>query len=90
MAYLAALDGGLSRLLNLYASTVGALSPLLSLALLSAVAGIAMLWIIGKISNQDAVRLTRRQIQATLLDSASSGMSLRLSGDRRFACCVST
>jgi hypothetical protein len=68
VAYLAALDGGLSRLLNLYASTVGALSPLLSLALLSAVAGIAMLWIIGKISNQNAVRLTRRQIQATLLE----------------------
>jgi len=68
VAYLAALDGVFSRLLNLYASTVGALSPLLSLALLSAAAGVAMLWIIGKISNQDAVRLTRRQIQATLLE----------------------
>lgn len=68
MAFLAALDVVLSRLLNLYASTVGALSPLLSLALLSAAAGIAMLWVIGKISNQDKVRLIRRQIQATLLE----------------------
>jgi hypothetical protein len=58
----------LSRLLNLYASTVGALSPFLSLVLLSAAAGIAMLWVIGKISSQEKVRLTRRQIQATLLE----------------------
>lgn len=68
MAYLAALDRLCSRLLDFYASTAGALSPLLSLALLAAVAGIAMLWIIGRLSNQDAVRLTRRQIQATLLE----------------------
>ena len=68
MAYLAALDHVFSRLLDLYASTVGALSPLLSLALLAAVAGIVMLWVIGKVSNQTAVRLTRRQIQATLLE----------------------
>ena len=68
MAYLAALDRLCSHLLDFYASTVGALSPLLSLALLAAVAGIGMLWIIGKLSNQDAVRLTRRQIQATLLE----------------------
>jgi hypothetical protein len=68
VAYLAALDRLCSRLLDFYASTVGALSPVLSLALLAAVAGIAMLWVIGKLSNQDAVRLTRRQIQATLLE----------------------
>ena len=68
MAYVAALDRAFSRLLDLYASTVGALSPMLSLALLASAAGIAMLWIIGKISNQNAVRLTRRQIQATLLE----------------------
>jgi hypothetical protein len=68
VAYLAALDRVSFRLLDVYASTVGALSPLLSLALLAAVAGIAMLWVIGKISNQDAVRLTRRKIQATLLE----------------------
>jgi hypothetical protein len=68
VAYLAALDHVFSRLLDFYGSTVGALSPLLSLALLAAIAGIAMLWIIGKISNQNAVRLTRRKIQATLLE----------------------
>lgn len=68
MPYLAGLDRVCSHLLNFYASTVGALSPLLSLALLAAVAGIAMLWVIGKLSKQDAVRLTRRQIQATLLE----------------------
>lgn len=68
MVYLAALDHVCSRLLDFYASTVGALSPLLSLALLAALAGIAMLWVIGKLSNQDAVWLTRRQIQATLLE----------------------
>ena len=68
MAFLAALDRLCSRLLDFYASTVGALSPLLSLALLAAVAGIGMLWFIVKLSNQDAVRLTRRQIQATLLE----------------------
>jgi hypothetical protein len=68
VAYLAALDRLCSHLLDFYASTVGALSPLLSLALLAALAGIAMLWVIGKLSNQDAVRLTRRQIQATLLE----------------------
>jgi hypothetical protein len=68
VAYLAALDRLCSHLLDFYASTVGALSPLLSLALLAAVAGAATLWIIGKLSNQDAVRLTRRQMQATLLE----------------------
>ena len=68
MPYLAAFDHVLSRLLDFYASTVGALSPLLSLALLAAAAGIGMLWVIGKVSNQNAVRLTRRRIQATLLE----------------------
>lgn len=68
MAYLVLLDRLLCRLLGVYAATVGALGPLVSLALLSAVAGVAMLWLIGKISKQNAVRLTRRQIQATLLE----------------------
>ena len=49
VVYLAALDRLCSRLLDFYASTVGAFSPLLSLALLAAVAGIAMLWVIGKL-----------------------------------------
>ncbi|MBZ5591073.1 MAG: hypothetical protein LAP39_02480 [Acidobacteriia bacterium] len=68
MAYLVLLDRLLCRLLDVYASTVGALSPLLSLALLAAVAGVGMLWLIGKLSKQNAVRITRRQIQATLLE----------------------
>jgi len=68
VAYLVLLDRLLCRLLGFYAATVGALGPLVSLALLSAVAGVAMLWLIGKISKQNAVRLTRRQIQATLLE----------------------
>jgi len=68
VTYLVLLDCILCRLLSFYASTVGTLSPLVSLALLAAVAGVGMLWLIGKLSKQNAVRLTRRQIQATLLE----------------------
>src|SRR5689334_18163049 len=43
-------------------------SPGLGLALISAAAGIGMLWVFQKVSNQDKIRAVKRRVQAHLLE----------------------
>jgi uncharacterized membrane protein (DUF106 family) len=60
--------------LEAYIGLFGNAHPLLSLIPLSALAGVAMLWVFGKTSNQKAIERAKKKMQAYLLE-------LRLYGD---------
>ena len=60
--------------LEIFISIFGGAHPLISLALLSALVGVAMLWVFGKTSNQKAIERAKKKMQAYLLE-------LRLYGD---------
>ena len=60
--------------LELVIGLFGDAHPLVSLTLLSALVGIAMLWVFGKTSNQKAIERAKKKMQAYLLE-------LRLYGD---------
>ena len=51
-----------------YAGLFGGLNPLLSLAIASVAVGIAMLWVVGKTSNQPAIIRAKKRMQAHLLE----------------------
>jgi uncharacterized membrane protein (DUF106 family) len=57
-----------------YGRLFGDLHPLISLAVLSVVVGIAMLWVVARTSDQKAIEQTKKRLQAYLLD-------MRLYGD---------
>ncbi len=60
--------------LELHLALFGGAHPLVSLAVLSALVGVAMLWVFGKTSNQRAIERAKKKMQAYLLE-------LRLYGD---------
>lgn len=60
--------------LELFIGLFGDAHPLISLTLLSALVGVAMLWVFGKTSNQKAIERAKKKMQAYLLE-------LRLYGD---------
>lgn len=60
--------------LELYIGLFGDAPPIVSLAVLSALVGVAMLWVFGKTSNQKAIDRAKKKMQAYLLE-------LRLYGD---------
>lgn len=60
--------------LELYLGLFGDAHPLVSLIPLSALIGVAMLWVFGKTSNQKAIERAKKKMQAYLLE-------LRLYGD---------
>lgn len=64
----------LRTLIGGYVSLFGEAHPLVSLVPLSVLAGIGMLWVFGRVSNQEEIRRTRKKLQAYLLE-------LRLFGD---------
>lgn len=57
-----------------YGALFGDLPPFVSLTVLSFLIGIGMLWVVAKVSNQEAIRQTKKHLQACLLE-------LRLFGD---------
>ncbi len=68
------LNGLLRALVAGYAGVFERLGPMPGLALLSILIGIAMLWVVGKTSNQRAVERAKKRMQAHLLE-------MRLFGD---------
>jgi uncharacterized membrane protein (DUF106 family) len=60
----AAIDG----LLKLFFGAFAWAPPVVGLAVLSAIAGIAMLWVFGKTSNQARMKLVKRKVYASLLE----------------------
>src|SRR6059036_3259215 len=57
----------LTFLFGLVYGTLKWLGPLWSLVAISALAGILMVWIFGKVSNQDAIQKTRGRLSAELI-----------------------
>ena len=66
--------GILANLFDLLFLPFRGLGPLWALVVFSLLAGILMLWIFGKVSNQDAIRVIRDRIRANM-------MAIRLYGD---------
>ena len=64
----------LRTLIGGYGSLFGELHPFVSLTVLSVLVGVGMLWVFARVSNQDAIRRTKKRLQAYLLE-------LRLFGD---------
>ena len=64
----------LRTLIGGYGSLFGELYPFVSLTVLSVLVGVGMLWIFARVSNQEAIRRTKKRLQAYLLE-------LRLFGD---------
>lgn len=58
----------LRALVSWYARMFDAVHPFAGLAVLSAVIGLGMLWVVGKTSNQPAIRRTKKRMQAHLLE----------------------
>lgn len=61
-----------------YGRLFGDLHPLISLTLLSVVAGIGMLWVVARTSNQKAIEQTKKRLQAYLLEMRLYGDDLSL------------
>jgi len=63
---------------------LGLLSPLLSLTLFSAATGLLMVWVFGRVSNQEKIRTVKDRIQANLiavrLFQNSVGVFFRIQG----------
>lgn len=68
------INAALRSLTEGYVHLFGGLHPLVSLAPVSVITGIAMLWVFGKTSNQSRIERTKKRLQAYLLE-------LRLYGD---------
>jgi hypothetical protein len=68
------LNAGLNGLFDLLLWPVAGLPPLAALTLVSVVAGILMLWIFGRVSDQAAIRTIRDRIRGNLI-------AVRLFGD---------
>jgi hypothetical protein len=73
-----ALNGFLNAALRGYFALFSAAPPWVSLGVLSAVAGVAMLWVFAKTSNQAAIRATKRKLWAHLLEMRLYGDEPRL------------
>lgn len=58
----------LRTLVSWYARIFDAVHPFAGLAVLSAVIGLGMLWVVGKTSNQREIRRTKKRMQAHLLE----------------------
>ena len=69
-----AFNGLLRTLVASYSQMFSAVSPRLGFVLMSIVIGIAMLWVVGKTSNQPAIERAKKLMQAHLLE-------MRLFGD---------
>ena len=63
-----------TRLFDLVLRPFGSLDPLWGLTAVSIVTGVLMLWIFGKVSNQEAIRTVRNRIRGNLI-------GIRLFGD---------
>lgn len=61
-------NGVLRALVTWYAQIFDAVHPFAGLAVLSAVIGLGMLWVVGKTSNQQAIERTKKRMQAHLLE----------------------
>jgi uncharacterized membrane protein (DUF106 family) len=68
------IHSAIRAVLEAYIGLFGDAHPLVSLIPLSAVVGVAMLWVFGKTSNQKAIERAKKKMQAYLLE-------LRLYGD---------
>ena len=68
------INAPLRAVLGGYVSLFGDAHPLVSLTPLSILLGVAMLWVVGKTSNQEAIERAKKKMQAYLLE-------LRLFGD---------
>lgn len=68
------INAPLRALLGGYVSLFGDAHPLVSLVPLSILVGVAMLWVVGKTSNQQSIERAKKKMQAYLLE-------LRLYGD---------
>jgi uncharacterized membrane protein (DUF106 family) len=62
------LNAGLNLLLRAYFAVLSWAPPVYSLTLISALLGVAMLWVFAKTSNQKGLRQTKRMIHAYLLE----------------------
>ena len=67
-------NAALRTLIGGHGSLFGELHPFVGLTVLSVLVGVGMLWIFARVSNQDAIRRTKKRLQAYLLE-------LRLFGD---------
>jgi hypothetical protein len=78
------LNGILTRLFDLLLWPFRGLQPIWALIAISFVTGILMLWIFGKVSNQDAIRSVRDRIRGNLIGirlfGDDLGILLRLQG----------
>ncbi len=63
-----AFNSALGAVLNAWFRLFSWAHPLLGLAVLSALAGVAMLWIFARVSNQKAIARTKRGIYASLME----------------------
>ncbi len=67
-------NAALRTLIGGFGSLFGELHPFVGLTVLSVLVGVGMLWVFARVSNQDAIRRTKKRLQAYLLE-------LRLFGD---------
>ena len=73
-----ALNGFLTGLFNILFRPFQGFGPIWALTVISLVAGVLMLWIFGKVSNQDAVRAVRDEIRGNLIGIRLFGNDLGL------------
>ena len=62
------INSAIDGLLKLYVAAFSWAPPLVGLAVLSALVGVAMLWVFGKTSNQKRMKLVKRKVYASLLE----------------------
>ncbi len=78
------LNVAMNRLFDLLVWPFGALAPIWPMLFISLVAGVLMLWIFGKVSNQKAIKVIRNRIRGNLIGVAlfqdDIGVLLRLQG----------
>lgn len=67
MQIVAAINKALSGLFSLLLYPFESLSPLWPLLLISALSGILMLWIFGKVSNQSAIKQRKNRMQGSII-----------------------
>src|SRR5512141_2803475 len=62
------INSAIDGLLKLYFAAFAWAPPVLGLAVLSAIVGVAMLWVFGKTSNQKRMKQVKRKVYASLLE----------------------
>ena len=62
------INSAIDGLLKLYFAAFAWAPPLVGLAVLSAITGVAMLWVFGKTSNQKRMKQVKRKVYASLLE----------------------